>query len=848
MSCHRSRQVPTIRLDQHRSDGAAPKAFLASWSIERTCDTVAAEIASALDAAFSAVLLYDPRTGELASAGAAGTSPRGTWPFKAPVGSTLAGRVIESGEPVAVLDVQDDPHGGASVARESGVRSYVAVPLRSRDGVVGAVVVGDMDRRPALLEYVGVLEQVANHLAQEVARRRAENALAESELRFRTVFEASRDAIGVSANGTHVFVNPAYVQLFGYDDEAQLVGTSILALIAPADRQIVSDRVKARGRGVPALSNYTVRGLRRSGEEFEMDVHLSTYTMRGVVHTLVVLRDISEQVRLHQSLVESEARHRELFEQVPVGLWEEDMSAVKRELDSLDEGARSDLRAYLRAHPEVTARCAAAARILHVNKTVLTTFGAASEQELIGNLDKVFNVESLGPFGDAIALLYAGAGGFRVEGTNRTLRGDARWVDLRASCARGHEQDWAKVLVSTTDITDLKRAEAERSSLEQQLQHARRLEAIGTLAGGVAHDFNNILAAIIGFGELAQLQAGPCEPVRDDLDQILKAAYRARDLVQQILAFSRRAIQERKLVDLNELVAEAARLLRATTPANIELRVTQDSQDHAVIADPSQLHQVLMNLCANARWALRDKPSGLLEIALASVRLGTASQVGDSTLPPGDYVRLSVIDDGCGMDEATMARVFEPYFTSKPVGQGSGLGLSVVHGIVASHGGAIQLASSPGAGARFDVLLPRADEEARRSEPAPGEVPARGAEHVLFVDDEPAVAEVGTRMLQAAGYRVTATTSAREALGLFRSHPDDFDLIISDQSLPYMTGAALVVEFLRVRKDIRIILCTGFSETIDEDQARRIGARRLLMKPFDMKSLIQAVRQVLDND
>lgn len=824
------------------------RSFLSSWSTEETCEAVAANIAHSLRTTFAVVLRHDTRAQVLRRAGYFSAVDVGPFPLDFSPTEMLAGNVLTYGEPIAVLDVQERSVARDTVAGSLGIRTYVAVPLRARVGIIGILMVASLERRPDLVTSVRLLESVGTHLAQEVSRRQAEEALAESELRLRTLFDSSRDAIGVSLRGVHVLVNDAYVKLFGFESAQQLVGTSILDLIADSDRPAVVSRIQARFAGEPVPSSYTLRALRRSGEEFDMEVHASGYDLHGQRHTIVILRDITEQLAAERALVESELRHRELFEHVPVGLWEEDLSGAKRLLDGLGPEAHADLRTYLRMHPEVTAQCAASVRVQHVNAAVCSMLGAKDERELLGNLDKIFAPESIPPFGDALAMLHSGTAGFRVEGVNRSLSGELRWIDLRGSFARGHEHDWSKMLLSTTDITELKRAEAERSSLEEQLQHARRMEAIGTLAGGVAHDFNNILAAIVGFGELSLLQAKSNDPVRDDIAQILKAAYRARDLVQQILAFSRRAVQERKPVDLASVIQDALKLIRATTPANIELRFAPAPEGCTVLADVTQVHQVLMNLCANARWAVRSKPSGLIQIELERAELVRPLSARDTTLAAGPYVRLSVTDDGCGMDEATRARVFDPYFTSKPVGEGSGLGLSVVHGIVASHGGAITVSSERGRGTRFELLLPAVDQRRSSSVPPPEPPAAASGEHVLLVDDEPDVANVCSRMLERAGYRVTATSDPMEALRLFQGNPGDYAIVVTDQSLPHMTGSALTKQILAVRADARVIICTGYSESLDDKTAREIGARRLLMKPLDMTTLTRAVRQVLDDD
>lgn len=288
---------------------------------------------------------------------------------------------------------------------------------------------------------------------------------------------------------------------------------------------------------------------------------------------------------------------------------------------------------------------------------------------------------------------------------------------------------------------------------------------------------------------------------------------------------------------------ETMNLLHAAIPANIEVRESIEQNAGAVLADPTQLHQVVMNLCTNARWAMREQGAGVLEVKLDRLKLTEPT----SELAAGDYVRLTVSDDGCGMDATTRERIFEPYFTTRPMAEGSGLGLAVVHGIVSGLGGTVLVRSVVGAGSSFEVFLPRSAAPTAVEHPPVRESP-KGTERVLFVDDEPALAEVCERMLASLGYRVTAMTSAPDALELFRKDPNGFDLVITDQSMPRMTGLALAEGILSIRADARVVICTGYSDVLDESRALEAGARMLLMKPLDFATLASSVRRALDTD
>jgi len=384
--------------------------------------------------------------------------------------------------------------------------------------------------------------------------------------------------------------------------------------------------------------------------------------------------------------------------------------------------------------------------------------------------------------------------------------------------------------------------------LETQLRNAQKMEALGTLAGGIAHDFNNILSAIIGFSELGTLDAPEGTPVRDHFNQVLKASRRAADLVAQILTFSRRDARERQPLLLEPIVDEALKLLRGTLPATVEIQKTIEEDMPPIMADTAQMHQIIMNLCTNANHAMRGG-NGVLEISLEPVRLDPEDVMAMAAgMHPGRYLQLAVSDTGCGMDKATMEKMFEPYFTTKKKGEGTGLGLSVVYGIVHSYGGHISVYSDLGKGSIFKIYLPvlessglGADEVVADQAPLP-----RGSERILAVDDEETIFTLEKNVLEGLGYKVTALGSSREALERFTESPGSFDLVITDMTMPEMNGTELAREILAIRPGIPIILCTGFSEAVNEEKAKAVGIKAYVMKPVLIRDLAQVVRKVLD--
>ncbi len=396
----------------------------------------------------------------------------------------------------------------------------------------------------------------------------------------------------------------------------------------------------------------------------------------------------------------------------------------------------------------------------------------------------------------------------------------------------------------TRDITERRRAEEERKRLEAHLLQSQKMESIGTMAGGIAHDFNNILSAVIGFAELARCNAGDPEKVEKNLGEVLKASERARDLVSRILAFSSKTEPRYSPVDLGAVVREFIIMLRPILPSTIEIR--HDLSDSCmVMADPTQIQQVIMNLCSNAADAM-EKTCGVIEVSLGKVSVKEVVAVPGQGLSPGSYVKLSVKDTGHGMSPEVVARIYDPYFTTKGVGRGTGLGLAVAHGVVKSHGGSIACTSVPGEATTFDVYLPAIVSGENHAESRETDHAPTGTGRILFVDDEPTLVALAGEMLGSLGYETVAKTSSAEALALFSEDPAGFDLVITDMTMPGMTGDRLARELMRIRRDIRIIICTGHSDHFSENDARDLGISEYLMKPLDLATLAGSVRKVLD--
>lgn len=395
-----------------------------------------------------------------------------------------------------------------------------------------------------------------------------------------------------------------------------------------------------------------------------------------------------------------------------------------------------------------------------------------------------------------------------------------------------------------THNVSVQRDMTQESELRRQLRQAQKMEAIGSLAGGIAHDFNNILVPIIGHAEIALLEAPEGSHIRNSLREILKAAARAKDLVGQILAFSRQSEIEFRPLKINIVVREAVRLLRASIPPSIDIVNRVSKNCGPVMGDPSQIHQVILNLATNAYHAMAET-GGTMTVSLSEVVLDDSPSGSGPQMPKGRYVRLSVEDTGCGFDKTMIDKIFDPYFTTKPQGEGTGLGLSVVHGIVTSHAGRIFADSTPGQGSRFTVYLPRVDSLSPSSTIGNRPRPVGGSEHILVVDDEEAITGMFKKMLKRLGYDVTTCESGEEARDLLRSNPKGFDLVITDYAMPRMSGIELAEALREIRPDMPILLCTGVSETLSLSDMEPFGIADILLKPVFSNELDAKIRTVL---
>jgi len=633
-------------------------------------------------------------------------------------------------------------------------------------------------------------------------RMAAEQLLRESERKYRQLMEQAGDGIFViAADGRFTLVNSRTCEILGYSEE-EMYGMSIMDTYPDDLRDVGLQRIELLRSGERLRFERPM--VCRDGSTVLVEASaskLSDGSLQAIIH------DITERKRSEAEL----HRHRHMLERAQqiagLGYWEFDLnkgtvwaSSEARRIYGLEKDAWT---------------------IESVQKIPLPEYRQALDEEM----NRLIRHEK----------------GYDIEFT--ILRPtDGAVIDIHSIAEYNAEK--RKIFGIIQDITERKRSEAGRKIYEERLMRSQNLEALGTLAGGIAHDFNNILSAIIGYSELAQDELPEGNPASRSIQEVLKAGDRAKDLVRQILTFSRQVDIERMPVRIQPIIKEALRLVRSSIPSTIAIKENLDPSAGTVMANPTHIHQVLMNLCTNAYHAMLSL-GGILTITLDTVFLDAAFSSRHPPLMEGPAVRLSVQDTGCGMDEETMKRIFDPFFTTKDKGHGTGLGLATVHGIVTDLGGAILVKSAKGSGSTFDIYLPLAgdeheDEEEPEEEPAPG-----NGETILLVDDEDAIVQFMLIMLHQLGYRVVSLPSGTEALEAFREDPGRYDLILTDQTMPDMTGSSLAVEVLRIRPGTPIILMTGYSETMSPEEALALGIEEYLEKPFTKGALARAIQRCI---
>jgi PAS domain S-box-containing protein len=641
----------------------------------------------------------------------------------------------------------------------------------------------------------------------------SEASLRQNEEKYRTILDNIEDGyFEVDLQGNFTFFNDSVCRILGYSP-SEMAGMNNREYMDEKNAKKVFETFNRVYKTGKPTRGFDWEVIKADGSNGHVDASVTAITdeagnrigFRGIA------RDITERKQAERHLRENEEKYRQLVNHAPAGIYEIDFTQGK--LVSVND-VMSEYTGY--SKDEL------------LNMSALDFLTQESQKQMSRRINGLMNGEKI--YGS-------------VEYKARAKDGREFWMLVDARYFYDKYGKLKSAMVVAQDITDRKRAQEEKARLEDQLQQAQKMEAIGTLAGGIAHDFNNILSVIIGYTELILMSGNVNAEVRQNLKEIFNASKHARDMVKQILAFSRQSKQERKPIQVAHIVKEAIKMLRASLPTTILIQQQIEKDAGIIEADPTQIHQVLMNLCTNAAHAMNGE-DGVMQISLSNVELDPSTPAMVPDLKPGPYLKLSVSDTGHGIPPDAYEKIFDPYFTTKKKEEGTGLGLAVVQGIVKSHNGAVAVESEVGKGATFHVYLPvimrKLTTEEEISTPLP-----MGHERILFVDDEHPLVEIGRQMLQRLGYTVATRTSSIEALELFKANPDRFDLVITDIVMPNMTGEKLAEKMMEIRSNIPVILCTGYSEKITRKRASEMGIQSFLMKPLVMRDLATTVRQAL---
>jgi len=634
-------------------------------------------------------------------------------------------------------------------------------------------------------------------------RQKAEAALRESEEKYRLLVESTNDWVwACDIEGRETFANQAIKTILGYEVH-EMAGLSYESFLHPEDQKKVRNWLKSAIENKIGWEKSVLRWKHKDGTiRFLESAAQPILDVEGnLIGFTGIDRDITERKQAEEELRESESKFRSLF----------DLSPQPIALTDVKTGRLVDINnkfCELTQHPKEDL----------IGKTP-TEAGFYSKEDRSIFLKELQTSDKI----DELEMNFKAK-----DGSILTALMFSNIITIGGK---------PFILTVFNDVTTQKQ-------LEDQLRQAQKMESIGSLAGGIAHDFNNILTSVIGFTELSLDEVEKGTHLEDNLQEIYTAGKRAKDLVSQILAFARQSEEELKPIQVDTIAAEVLKFIRSSIPATIEIKQNIES-DSLITGNATQVHQILMNLFTNAAHAMEDK-GGILEFGLKDVVMNMGANRKKLDLTSGNYIEIKVSDTGVGIAPEIIGSIFDPYFTTKGPGEGTGMGLAMVHGIIESYGGKISVDSKPGQGTLFTIYLPVTRKRQGGHHPYQPETLPAGTERILFVDDEASIAKMGGQTLERLGYTVSIRTSSIEALELFRTKPNDFDLVITDMTMPNMTGDRLAIELMKIRPDIPVILCTGYSKRISDETATEMGIKTFIYKPIVKVDLAKTVREVLD--
>lgn len=672
------------------------------------------------------------------------------------------------------------------------------------------------DTEKTKIELIAELEKLRDQVSRlknsEALLKKAEASLKDEAIQRRMLVEQSTDGIVVlTVNGKVYEANQKYADMLGYtlEEVHQLY-------LWDWDKNFSPETLKGMAKDVDETGDhFESKHTRKDGTVFDVEISTNGTLCGDRKLIFCVCRDISERKRYEQQLQESKEQLSAFIDNFRGIAYQVHTNSIISFKPFLFRGAAKQITGY--SNDEF--------------------FSEITWDELI-HPDDIQNIYSR-------RNNFLHDRNYIAEIEYRIINKDksVRWV---RDVAQIIEIQNKNVIHGTIfDITEQKLAQETNEKLEERIRHSQKLEAIGNLAGGVAHDFNNILSIIMGYNEIAFRELSPDSKTSDKLKQINSACIRARDIIRQLLTFSKKVGPKRQPVNIRYIIQETISFLSSTLPPNIQIEFTCSEDNLMVFADSTQMHQVIMNLCVNASQAM-EQTGGVIKLSSEKVTLNIDSAAAFSDISQGTYVKVNISDSGQGISRDIIERIFEPYFTTRGTGKGSGMGLAVVHGIIENHGGAITVTSEPGKGSCFTFVIP-IFENAVPCLQSPCKITPCGIETVLFIDDEADIVKITQSLLEEQGFRVIGTTNPQKALEIFKSKPEGFDIVITDMAMPYMTGDILFTNIKKIRPEIPVILCTGHSSQIDEQKATDMGLSAYILKPLCRNEFIETIRNVLDN-
>ncbi len=699
--------------------------------------------------------------------------------------------------------------------------------------------------------YTGFVEFLGNLGLSRIHQLETEKALRKSENQYRELVQSANSAIlRMDTESRITFFNIFAQKLFGYTEE-EVKGKSVIGTIVPKfdssgiNLKSVMDDICKNPTDYVNTEN---ENISKTGDRLWMSwTNKAIPDESGKIkEILCVGNDVTRRKTAEEALKLSEDFHRSLFEDSPTPMFMQDFNQIGKMVEELKSSGITNIKSYLNSNPAETDRLAKAVVLTKLNRAALKLYKAESCEIPLQNLDQILIPGERSHFIDQIETFSKGGNWYEYEARNRTLKGDIIWVIIRKTVIQGRKRDLSQILTTVVDVTERNLAQAERARLESRLRQSHKMEAIGTLAGGVAHDFNNILAIMIGNTELALDHLAEGTPAAEHLNEVVNAGLRARDVIGQLVGFSRKNEQKMKIINIETIIHDSIRLMRSLLPKQIEISVRVKPDLKPVLADATQIHQIMMNLCTNASHAMKAS-GGELDITLSNKRITeeNAAEYGDPA--PGEFVELIVRDTGHGIDPAIIDKIFDPYFTTKEFGEGTGMGLTVVHGVIKNHGGGVSVKSKTGSGTAFHILFQAAAERMfkEKHDESP---PPTGTETILLIDDEESIVKSGKDTLEGLGYTVHGFSNPIRAIEHFKSDPNRFDLVITDMAMPKITGDILSEKLLHIKPDARIIICTGYSGRLTESRAEQLGIKAFIVKPMLKSELATAIRQAIDQE